>query len=291
MHNPSTQADTTTQEPVLITGGTGKTGRRIADRLQRRGIPIRIASRSGDRPFDWQEPQTWDAALHGASAVYLAFSPDLAVPGTSDIVNAFVDRAVAHGIERLVLLSGRGEDEAQHCETLIQRPQLTWTVLRCGWFAQNFSEGPFLDMVKAGEVALPVPDGVREPFVDADDIADVAVAALTEPGHGGEIYELTGPELLTFDQVVAELAKASGRPVRFTPIPTKAFLDGLRSLGMPDGMIWLMGYLFTTVLDGRNAHLTDGVQRALGRPPRTFTDYARSTAATGAWASHGEAVA
>jgi uncharacterized protein YbjT (DUF2867 family) len=116
---------------------------------------------------------------------------------------------------------------------------------------------------------------VGEPFVDAEDIADVAVAALTEPGHIGRLYELTGPRLLTFAEAVDEIAAASGRDVRFARIGLDEFTAQMSELGVSEDEVALLRFLFTEVLDGRNAHVTDGVQRALGREPRDFADYAR----------------
>ena len=134
----------------------------------------------------------------------------------------------------------------------------------------------------AGEIALPAGE-VGEPFVDVEDITDVAVAALTEDGHAGRIYELTGPRLLTFAEAVQEIARASGRTIQYIQIPSEAFAAGVAEMGLPEDIAWLLNYLFATVLDGRNAHLCDGVRRALGREPRDFTDYAREAAATGIW--------
>ena len=187
-----------------------------------------------------------------------------------------------HGVRRLVLLSGRGEEEAQECELIIQRPDIEWTVVRCSWFSQNFSEGEFLDMVLAGEIALPAGD-VGEPFVDVDDIADVAVAALTEDGHAGQIYELTGPRLLTFAEAVDEISQATGRAIQYIQIPHEAFAAGIAEAGLPEDIAWLLNYLFATVLDGRNASLGDGVQKALGREPRDFADFCRAATKAGVW--------
>jgi hypothetical protein len=122
-----------------------------------------------------------------------------------------------------------------------------------------------------------------EPFVDADDIADVAVAALTQDGHTGQLYELTGPRLLTFAEATEEIATATGRDIRYVPVPLDAFASALAAQGVPGEVIDLLTYLYSEVLDGRNAHLADGVQRALGRDPRDFADYAREAAATGVW--------
>ncbi|MAT85160.1 MAG: NmrA family transcriptional regulator [Gammaproteobacteria bacterium] len=277
-------SDSQVQAPILVTGATGKTGHRVASRLEGLGFPVRRASRSAAVAFDWHDASTWDAALDGVEAVYLAFSPDLAVPGASTVIERFVGRAVQAGVRRIVLLSGRGEEEAEVCEGIVQASGLTWTVVRAAWFAQNFSEGEFLPMMLDGAIALPVRD-VPEPFVDIDDLADVAVAALTQPGHAGEIYDVTGPELLTFPAVVDALSAAAGRPIAFVPLTREAFAEGLRAAGMPEDMVWLLDYLCTTVLDGRNARLGDGVQRALGRAPRSFGAYAQAAAADGVWES------
>ena len=276
--NSTTQSEGLT----LVLGGTGKTGRRILERLATRGVPTRVGSRASDPPFDWDDQSTWGAALDGVTAAYISYAPDLAIPGATDAVRAFVERAVEHGVRRVVLLSGRGEEEAQQCELLIQRPEVEWTVVRASWFSQNFSEGEFLDMVIAGEITLPAGD-VSEPFIDVDDIADVAVAALTEDGHAGQIYEVTGPRLLTFAEAVDEIAQATGRAIRYVQIPAEAFAAGVAESGLPEDILWLLDYLFATVLDGRNAYLADGVRQALGREPRDFAEFARQAAAAGVW--------
>ncbi len=267
---------------ILVLGGTGKTGRRVVERLQARNLPVRVGSRAGDPPFEWKDRTTWTAALHGVHAVYISYQPDLAVPGAVDDIRAFAAQAVAAGVQRLVLLSGRGEDEAQRCEQIVQQAGADWTILRASWFNQNFDESFLLEPIIAGEIALPIGD-VLEPLLDADDIADVAVAALTEEGHAGQLYELTGPRLLTFTETIAIIASATGRDIRFVQVTPEQYSDFMRAGAIPEDYIWLVNYLFTTVMDGRNASLADGVQRALGRPARDFADYARATAATGVW--------
>lgn len=267
---------------ILVIGATGKTGRRIANRLLQKGHTVRQVSRNTDPRFDWGDQTGWDDVLDSVTTAYISYAPDLAIPGASVAIRAFVDKAVERGVKRIVLLSGRGEEEAQNCERIIQREDIEWTVVRASWFNQNFSEGAFVEMVSAGEIALPVGE-VGEPFVDADDIADVAVAALVEEGHSGQVYELTGPRLLTFADVVGEINRATGKDIQFVRVSNEAFAAGVVEAGLPEEIAWLMNYLFTTVLDGRNAHITDGVQRALGREPRDFTAYAQETAATGVW--------
>lgn len=269
-----------TTKPILILGGTGKTGRRIAEQLVVRGLPVRIGSRSAIPSFDWENRASWASALKGVGAVYISYYPDLAAPGAAEAIGAFADLAVGMGVKRLVLLSGRGEPEAQRAEERVRQSGADWTVLRCSWFMQNFSEGFMLDALLAGEVALPV-GPVGEPFVDADDIADAAVAAFADDRHIGQLYELTGPRLLTFGDAIAEIAKASGRDIRFIKVTPEQFAANLADQQLPPDLIELLMMLFTEVLDGRNAHLSNGVQQALGRPARDFRDFARAVAASG----------
>lgn len=273
------------QQPlVLVLGGTGKVGRRIAARLTDRGVPVRIGARTAAPAFDWNDPATWRKVLNGVQNVFISYAPDIAVPGAPQAVAEFTRQAAAQGVARVVLLSGRGEPEAEAAERLVQDGPLPWTILRCSWFAQNFSESFLLDPVLGGEVALPV-DGVTEPFVDCDDIAEVATEALLDDRHAGQLYELTGPRLLTFGDAVREIARTAKRPVRFTAIPLEEFTAGLAAAGLSRDEVSLVSYLFATVLDGRNSSLTNGVEQALGRPPRDFADYARETAKTGIWSS------
>ena len=272
----------TTQETILILGATGKTGRRITQRLKAADVPVRLGSRGADPAFDWEDRSTWEAVLEGIHAVYISFQPDLAVPGAVETVQAFTDQAVKSGVRKLVLLSGRGEVEAEQAERVVQNSGVDWTILRASWFFQNFSEAHFLEPILQGELALPV-GNITEPFVDVEDIAEIAVEALTKPGHSGQLYELTGPRALTFAEAIAEIAHASKRDVGFVAVPPDAYRQALEQAQLPTELIELVLYLFTTVLDGRNTPVTDGVQRALGRPARDFSDYVRRTVATGVW--------
>jgi uncharacterized protein YbjT (DUF2867 family) len=271
----------TTNNTILVIGSTGKTGKRVADQLQSRGVPVRHGSRSSDIPFDWEDPQTWARALAGVDKVYITYYPDLAVPGSVDAVQKLTDLAKEAGVRRLILLSGRNEVEAERAEDVVKASGLEWTIVRCAFFAQNFSEGAWLEEVLAGSVSLPVRD-VQEPFVDVDDIADVVVAALTDDRHVGQLYELTGPRLLSFADAVAEVGKAAGREIEFVSVSIDDYVAMLTEYGMPKDFIWLLNHLFTEVL-GSKAQLADGIQRALGREPKDFAQYARETAATGVW--------
>ncbi|MGH7614232.1 MAG: NmrA family NAD(P)-binding protein [Gemmatimonadales bacterium] len=271
---------------TLVIGGTGKTGRRVVQRLEARGLPVRVGSRAGEPPFDWEDQATWAPALRNTDAAYITYHPDLALPGAAAAIMSFAELAVESGVGRLVLLSGRGEEEAERCEQVVRDSGADWTILRSSWFSQNFSENYLRDPVLGGEVVLPA-GNVGEPFIDAEDIADVAVAALTEDGHAGQLYELTGPGLLTFAEAVEEIAKATGREIHYVQVSPEQYASALAKQNVPAEYVWLLNYLFATVLDGRNAHLTDGVHRALGRNPRDFSDYARDAAASGVWGGAG----
>ena len=275
---------TTTAPHTLVLGANGKTGSRVARLLADRGLQVRAGSRSATPSFDWEDRSTWAAAVDGVDAVYISYFPDLAVPTAPEAVEAFARVAADAGVRRAVLLSGRGEPEAQRSEELVRAVLPQTTIVRCAWFDQNFSESYFRDMVMAGVLAVPVSD-VREPFVDADDIADVAVAALTDDRHAGQLYELTGPRMITFAEAVAEVSAASGRDAQVVTIGEDEFVAGLEAEGLPRDLVALIHFLFAEVLDGRNESLTDGVERALGRPPRDFSAFARDAAANGAWSA------
>lgn len=283
---PGAAPHLTDNGPTLVIGGTGKTGRRVAARLTERGIALRIGSRSGDPAFDWDDDGTWGAALKGIGNVYLTYYPDLAFPGVSELIARFATTAAVHGVKKIVLLSGRGEDGALASEDSVRQSGLAWTIVRCNWFNQNFTESFFLGPVLDGVISIPAGDAV-EPFVDADDIADVAVAALTEPGHDGQVYELSGPRLLGFQDVAREISAATGRDVVYSPVTAAEYEVILAREGLPRDFV----DLFTLILDGRNASLADGVQRALGRQPRDFSEFAREAAASGIWQSAGELTA
>jgi uncharacterized protein YbjT (DUF2867 family) len=273
-------------KPTLVIGGTGKTGSRILQRLENRGVPTRNGSRSADPPFDWADRETWAGALEGAGSAYISYFPDLAIPGAVEAVTALSKIALEQDVRRLVLLSGRGEEEAQRAERALRESGADWTIVRCSWFSQNFAEGYLAEPIAEGEVVLPAGQ-VPEPFVDVEDIADVAVAALTEDGHLGQVYELTGPRLLTFEEAIGEIAAATGREIRFVPVTVEEYAAGAAELGVPEEFVEFLTYLFAEVLDGRNANITDGVQRALGREPRDFSDFVRDAAAAGAWSQAG----
>jgi uncharacterized protein YbjT (DUF2867 family) len=272
----------TEQQPILVLGGNGKTGRRVVARLRSRRLPVRVGSRTGTPTFDWERRETWAPALDGVAAVYLTYYPDLALPGAVEATRSFADLAVQSGVPRLVLLSGRGEPQAELAEEAVRATGAALTVLRSTWFMQNFSEDYMVEHVRSGEIRLPAGD-VPTPFLDADDIADAAVEALTDDRHVGRLYELTGPRELTFAQAAAEIGEAAGREIRYVPVSLEQHAAEAAEHGAPPELVELLTYLFAEVVDGRNAKTTDGVRRALGREARDFGDFARAAAATGVW--------
>jgi uncharacterized protein YbjT (DUF2867 family) len=267
---------------ILVLGGNGKTGRRVAERLAKSGRAVRIGSRSAPIPFDWDNRETWGPALRNVQSAYVTFQPDLAVPGALEIVSAFFAQALECGVGKLVLLSGRGEEEAQAVEAALQTTRADWTIIRSSWFSQIFSESFLLDPIRAGQVTLPH-TLAAEPFVDVEDIADIAFAALTTDAHSRALHELTGPRALTFREAIEHIALATGRSIAFASVSAIEFRDELVRQQVPPAYVDLVMYLFANVLDGRNTPLTDGVQRALGRPPRSFSDFVKRTAASGVW--------
>ena len=276
-----TQTATTDHRTTLVLGATGKTGSRVARRLTELGYPVRAGSRSGSPPFDWADRTSWGPALAGVGAVYLCYQPDLGIPGAADVVGAFVYRAAAARVGRIVLLSGRGEPEAQAAEDRLRASGADWTIVRCAFFSQNFAE-TWREPVRQGALAVPAGD-TAEPFLDVADVADVASAALTDDRHIGQVYELTGPRLITFHEAAAELSAAIGREVRYLPVSRDEFAAGLATAGLPAEQAGPLATLITEFLDGRNSWLSDGVQRALGRHPREFTDFVSAAAASGVW--------
>ncbi len=279
------QADTqnSTSAPFLVIGGNGKTGRRVVERLKALGHEVRSASRSSSPSFDWHDDTNWNQVLAGVKSLYVTYHPDLSVPGASDHIRALLAVASNQGVERIVLLSGRGEEEAQLCERLVLNSSIPATIVRCGWFNQNFSESFFRDLLLSGTLAVPNAH-VGEGYVDADDIADVVSAALTEDGHAGQIYQLTGPELLTFRDIATIFHEVTGREVKVVEVSREDFVEGLEQAHLPQDMVQLVDYLFNEVLDGRNASLSDGVQRALGRQPRDFRSFLQQAHLSSAYA-------
>ncbi len=272
-----------TDQPILVIGATGKTGSRVVMKLEAKGLPVRRGARRSETPFDWEDSTTWPAVLSGVSKAYVTYFPDLAFPGAIEKLEAFVNVALESGLKHMVLLSGRGEHFASMGEEIVRNSGLGFTIVRSAWFAQNFSEGYLHDPILGG--VLPMPGGdIAEPIVDIDDIADVVVAALTEEGHLGKRYEVTGPRLMTFAEMAGVLSDTLDRPIRYVPITFEEFHANVAASGDT-----FVADVFTTIaretLDGRNAYVTDGVERALGRKPRDFAEFAQTAMTVGAWSA------
>jgi uncharacterized protein YbjT (DUF2867 family) len=272
-----------TTAPILVINSTGKIGSRVAANLQAQGLSHRGVSRRTQVPFDWQDETTWAAALAGGKTAFISFVPDLAAPGALAVMQRFVAAARAAGLGKLVLLTGRGEIGAVAAENVVRESGLAWTIVRAAWFNQNFSEGHLFDSVLEGQLYMPAADR-KEPLVDAADVANVATAALLDDRHDGKIYDVTGPALLGFDEIAAQIAAATGRPYRYVPVTLEEFHAGLVTT-MGEEWADLLRTIADESLDGRNAWVGDGVQRALGRAPRSFADFCRESAASGVWSA------
>ena len=265
---------------VLVIAANGKTGRRVVPLLEERGVTVRRGSRSSTPAFDWASRDTWPAALEGMDAVYVVYQPDLAVPAAADDIRAFTQVAKQQGVRKVVLLSGRGVKEALAAEQIVADSGLDWTFVRAAWFSQNFSEGDFGLMTQSGVIALPMGNTV-EPIIDADDIAEVIAVALTDTSLNSQSLDLSGPEALTHDQIATELSKVAGREIRYESISDDAFRSALTDLSVPTEYIDLLTYLFDVTRSGVNAAPTNDVQRVLGRPAKSFAEFAAKAAREG----------
>ncbi len=270
-------------QPILVIGATGKTGSRVAAKLEAKGVSVRHGTRGASIPFDWENPETWGPALTGIKSAYVTYFPDLAFPGAVEKLEALCAVAKEKGVGHLVLLSGRGEHFAGVGEDIVRNSGIPSTIVRAAWFAQNFSESYLRDPILGG--VLPMPGGmIEEPIIDIDDIADVVVASLTDLKHIGAHYEVTGPRLMTFADMADELSKATGRHVQHIPISFDDFYANIAQSG-GDFVADVFTSIARETLDGRNAYVTDGVERALGRKPTDFAEFAQKAAAAGLWST------
>lgn len=268
---------------ILVIGGTGKTGRKVVERLNKLGHNVRVGSRLATPAFDWNNSETWTEAMQNIDKVYITFQPDLAVPGALDAIEELTKKAKSCNVKKLVLLSGKGEREAELCEQVVIHSGLDYTIVRASWFNQNFNESFLLEPIIEGFVALPQAD-IKTPFVDTDDIADVVVKALLYDEHNGKTYQLTGSRTLTFKEAIEEISEVTNRDIAFTPIALSAYTQIMRQQGIPSDFVWLIGYLFSEVLGNpSNSEITNDIELVLGRKPKDFSDYVKETAQTGVW--------
>ena len=268
---------------ILVIGGTGKTGRKVVQGLKKQGQNVRVGARSSTPAFDWHDPATWPGALAGMDKVYIVYYPDLAVPGAYEAVKGLTEEAKKAGVKKAVLLSGKGEKEAERCEQVVADSGLDYTLVRASWFNQNFSESFLMDPILAGHVALPMPEA-KIPFVDTGDIADVVVKVLLDDAHNGKTYAVTGPRAITFEEAVREIAASTGKAIKYQPVSLDDYSAMMKSAGVPSDYIWLFDYLFREVLGKpENQEISNDVEKVLGRKPKDFSEFARETAKTGVW--------
>jgi uncharacterized protein YbjT (DUF2867 family) len=276
-------------DTILIVGATGKVGRRLVSRLRESGQAVRAVSHSTEIRFDWHDESTWAAALDGVAAAYM-IPPDEPIPA-----EAFAAAAAAAGVGRLVSQAGRRVHVLAEAvgvgpeaigmyalQEAVRGSGVEWTVLQPNNFNENFSEGDYRGALLAGELALPL-EGTAEPFIAVEDIAAVAAAVLTEDGHHGRIYELTGAEALPFKEAVDILAQASGRPMVFRTETPEEHAEAMRAAGLPDDLVFFLDAMYRVMREGALAPTTGDVKAVLGREPVAFADWAARAAASGAW--------
>lgn len=264
-------------KPILVTGATGKTGRRVARLLREGGHTVREGSRSTEPPFDWEDPSTWTAALENVEKIYVVL-PDLGSLSAIEQSSAFARAAVAAGTRRAVLVSvplvgGMDPDVVCATEEQFSAAGLELTTLRLRWFFQNFTEDFLRDDVMSRALRLPAGQG-REAFVDADDIAEVAVTALTDDQHSGHAYEITGPETITFADVAATITEATGQVVSYEALTLEQYVDEQKTHGVPEEFAQMLGEIYQTIASGALAKPHDDVERILGKPARSFRQFA-----------------
>ena len=270
-----------TTPPILVIGATGKVGRHVVANLAAMDKPVRPAGRNTPLTFDWQDRSNWLEHFTDVETAYVSYYPDLASPQGADDIAALSAIAKKAGLKRMVLLSGRGETGAEKAEQALMDSGLGYTILRSAWFNQNFSEGHLQPAIMSGMIAMPAGQR-REPFIDVDDIAEVAAAALTDDSHNNQLYVLTGPDLLTFADAATAINAAAGLDVAYLPVSLQDFHAGLTAELGPE-VADLLTSVCEETFDGRNESVADGVMRALGRPPRDFAEFCRKAAVSGAW--------
>lgn len=268
---------------TLVIGGTGTTGSRVARKLRDQGSPAWIASRRGNRDhvrFDWHDSATHRDALAGVDAVYLVAPIGEADP--EPIMTPFLERAVREGVGRAVLLSASAVDPGTPGLGMVHNQVRDlfneWAVLRPSWFMDNFT-GDHLHAQAArkfGEIVSATGEG-RVGFVAADDIADVAVAALTDPVPHNTDHIITGPEALSYDDVAAILGEVTGRPIRHRSVSTTELARRWTDRGMPPAFARLLTDLDAAIAAGAEDRTTPVVAEVTGHEPRLFRNVVAAT--------------
>ena len=266
---------------ILVTGGTGKTGRRVAKLLRQRGLAARVATRSPDTTdqvrFDWADAGTFADAIDGVRAIYMVAPTGAADP--LDAMRPFIDQAIEAGVGRLVLLSSSMLEEGGplmggvHAYLKAEAPG--WTVLRPSWFMQNFSEAQHIETIRAERRIYSATEDGRVPFIDAGDIAAVAVEALVDDGFSNGDLVLTGPETLSYDEVATMISASSGRPVTHHRLSLEALTMRFEGIGIPAGVAQALSGMDAAIANGAEDRITETVETVTGRKPKTFAEFVR----------------
>ncbi|NYI08211.1 NmrA family NAD(P)-binding protein [Allostreptomyces psammosilenae] len=279
---------------VLVTGGTGTTGSRVV-RMLREEAPsarVRLASRhpdpDGERAdpgveavrFDWRDPLTHAAALRGADRVYLVAPVAEADP--APLVETFLHAARRAGVRRVVALSSSAVAEGAPGLGRVHRMVRElfpdgWTVLRPSWFMQNFlGDHPLAEGIRRDGTMVTATGAGRLPFVDAEDIAAVAVRALLDDAPHNTAHLVTGPEALDYGTAAEIISRVSGRPVRHQPVSVAERAARYVAGGYPADFAAALAELDAAIRDGLQEEVSDVVRRLTGRPPRSFAAFAQA---------------
>lgn len=268
---------------ILLTGGTGKTGRRTARRLAANGHDVLLASRGGGAAeglpgirFDWGDPHTFDAALAEREAVYLLAPSD--VPTSLAAMQPLIDRALAKGIRRFVLLSAsslpKGGPMMGAVHAYLEDNVPEWTVLRPTWFMQNFSEQQHQPTIRDEGVIYSATGDGRVPFIDAEDIAAVAAEALTRRVAFNRDLILTGPQPLSYGDVAETIGATIGRPVRHANLTEAELARRFEAAGMEASYAAILAAMDTAIAGGSEDRLSPDVETATGKVPGAFANFA-----------------
>jgi uncharacterized protein YbjT (DUF2867 family) len=265
---------------VLVTGGTGKTGKSLVAQLQKNGLGYRAAARSGEPPFDWAQRATWSAALEDVASVYLVAPSTLEDPYSPMI--EFLKVAMLEGARRFVLLSmsslsAGGPAQGQVHQWLKENGE-DWAVLRPTAFMQNFSEGPYLATIRSEDTFYSNTGTGRVPFINTVDIASAALAALTAPAALNRDFILTADELISYDRVAELISQACGRRISHTRVSTEALTERFRVSGLPGRSAKLLAAAYQSIAEGAEERTTDAFKTLTGKSPITFWEFAEANA-------------
>lgn len=259
---------------LFVMGSSGRVGGALIQALQGR-LPIHCAGRgAGEVRFDLLDPATFDAALDGVTSVFLMRPPQIA---SGAAFRPFLDACVDRGISRMAVLSVKGAEKNpvlphHRMEKEVMRRGFNWTMLRPADFMQNLETVHRDDIRELSRIAVPAGQGASA-FIDVVDVGAAAAKVLTENGHGGRGYTLTGSEALTFTQVAHIMSQVLDRPITYAPPGVAQFIARRRAEGTPLGMALVMTALYSVQRFGGAAEITDDLPRLLERPASDLRSY------------------